>query len=164
MMIEIKQGTTENIDLIQSLWEKLRQLHFELSPHFKDRFENMSWDKRKHMLFEKSKDILFEYVIDTNANQIIGYCISTIANHDNKSGEIDSIYIDDAYRKLGIGKQLIKNAISWFNINHIETQKILVGVGNEQVLNFYSQFDFYPVHIVLQKRKFAKQFNLKELR
>ncbi len=32
-MIEIKQGTVENVDLIQPLWEKLIQLHYELPPH-----------------------------------------------------------------------------------------------------------------------------------
>jgi ribosomal protein S18 acetylase RimI-like enzyme len=156
MMIEIKQETIENIDLIQPLWEKLIQLHEELSPHFKDRFQNITWDERKRALCEKAKDSLFEYVIDTEANQIIGYCISTIENQDNKAGEIDSIYMDESYRKLGIGKQLIQNAVSWFDSNRVETQKILVGSGNEQVLNFYSQFDFYPLWIVLQKKKACK--------
>lgn len=152
-MIEIKQETVENIDLIQPLWEKLIQLHDELSPHFKDRFQNITWDKRKRALFEKSKDCLFEYAIDTENNQVIGYCISTIGNQDGKAGEIDSIYIDEAYRKSGIGKLFMQNAVSWLNTNQVDTQKILVGVGNEQVLNFYSQFDFYPVQIILQKKK-----------
>ncbi len=47
----------------------------------------------------------------------------------------------------------MQNVVSWLNTNQVDTQKILVGVGNEQVLNFYSQFDFYPVQIILQKKK-----------
>ena len=147
----IKQGNVDNLDLIRPLWEKLNQLHFELSPHFKKRFQDMNWDKRKHKLLEKSKDILFDYVIDEIDSKIVGFCISTIDKEDNKIGEIDSIYIDEDYRKTGIGKQLLDKAILWLKSNNTETQKLLVGVGNEQVFDFYKQFDFYPLHIVLQR-------------
>jgi diamine N-acetyltransferase len=147
----IRQGNKNELDLIEPLWEKLNQLHFELSPHFKSRFHKMSWDKRKHKLLEKAKDILFEYVIDNQNQRIIGYCISTIDKDDSKTGEIDSIFVDEAYRKSGLGKQLVDRAIQWLIFNNTETQKLLVGVGNEQVLEFYKQFDFYPLHIVLQR-------------
>jgi diamine N-acetyltransferase len=147
----IKQGNETDLDLIKPLWEKLNQLHLTLSPHFKLRFQTMNWDKRKRKLLEKSKDILFEYIIDNKNNTIIGYCISTIEKEDNKVGEIDSIYIDETYRKSGLGKQLINRAIQWLKSNDTETQKLLVGVGNEQVFDFYKQFDFYPLHIVLQR-------------
>jgi diamine N-acetyltransferase len=148
---DIKQGNTDNLDLIRPLWEKLNQLHFDLSPHFKKRFQDMNWDKRKRKLVEKSKDMLFNYVIDKDSSKIIGYCISTIDIEDHKIGEIDSIYIDEAYRKSGLGKRLVDKAILWLKSNNTETQKLLVGVGNEQVLEFYKQFDFYPLHIVLQR-------------
>jgi len=90
---EIKQGNLDKIDLIKPLWEKLNKLHYDLSPHFKNRFKNMDWDKRKHKLIKKSKDILFEYAIDVKNKMVVGYCISTIDKEDNKTGEIDSIYI-----------------------------------------------------------------------
>jgi ribosomal protein S18 acetylase RimI-like enzyme len=150
---EIKQGTSDNLDLIKPLWEKLNQVHFNLSHHFRNRFQEMTWDKRKRTLLQKSKNILFEYVIEKNDNRIIGYCISTIEKEDNTVGEIDSIYIDESYRKSGLGKQLVDRAIVWLNANNIETQKLLVAVGNEQVLDFYKQFDFFPLHIVLQRIK-----------
>jgi len=151
--LEIKQGTVENIDVIQPLWEELTQIHCELSLHFKDMYQNMTWDKRKRTILEKSNDMLFEFVIDTNNNNIIGYCISTIEKHEEKVGEIDSIYIDEKYRKSAVGKRLVENAVTWFNSNNIETQRIMVAVGNEQVLDFYGKFDFYPAHIILKKRK-----------
>lgn len=148
---EIKQGQLDDIDLIKPLWEKLNQLHSNLSPHFKDRFQDMNWDKRKHKLITKSSDILFEYATDGKEQKIIGYCISTIDKEDNKTGEIDSIYIEESYRKSGLGKRFIERAILWLKSNNVEIQKLLVAVGNEQVMDFYKQFDFYPLHIVLQR-------------
>jgi len=147
----IDQGDVDELDMIRPLWEKLNQMHLELSPYFKSRFKAMSWDERKLKLLKKSQDILFEYIIDNKNERIVGYCISTIEKDDNYTGEIDSIYIDEEYRKSGLGKQLVDSAIQWLKSNNIETQKLLVGVGNEQVLGFYKQFDFYPLHIVLQR-------------
>lgn len=147
----IKQGNVADLDMIKPLWEKLNQLHYNLSPHFKSRYQNMKWTYRKRLLIEKSKDLLLEYVIDNNTNEIIGYCISTIDRNDPKSGEIDSIFIDEAYRNSGLGKQLITRAIQWLNSNNTETQKLIVATGNEQVLDFYKQFEFYPQNIVLQR-------------
>jgi diamine N-acetyltransferase len=148
---DIKQGYKTDLDLIKPLWEKLNYLHFEVSPHFKSRFQNMNCENRKQKLLENLKDILFEYAIDNENNTIIGYCISTIHNEDPKTGEIDSIFVDENYRKSGLGKQFIGRAIGWLKSNGTETQKLLVGVGNEQVFEFYKQFDFYPLHIVLQR-------------
>lgn len=147
----IKQGNQNDLDLIQPLWEKLNQLHFHLSPHFKSRFQHMNWDKRKRKLLDKSCDIKLDYIVNNENNAIIGYCISTIDKDDHTVGEIDSVYIDEVYRKSGLGKQLIDRAMEWLKSNHTETQKLLVGVGNEEVLKFYQQFDFYPLHIVLQR-------------
>jgi ribosomal protein S18 acetylase RimI-like enzyme len=151
--IEIKRGSLESIDLIQNLWEHLNQLHLNKSPYFKDRYQNLSWGKRKQKLTAKSSDILIEYAVDNKEHKIIGYCISTIDREDKSIGEIDSIYIDEFYRNSGLGKQFIDRAISWLESNNVETQKLLVGVGNEGVLNFYKQFNFYPLHIVLQRVK-----------
>ena len=147
----IKQGTVNELDIVKPLWEKLNRLHYNLSLHFKNRYENKTWENRKQFLIEKSKNILFEYVILSFDNSIIGYCISTIEKKNYKSGEIDSIFIEENYRKSGIGKQLMNRAIEWLNAQGSKTQKILVGVGNEEVLEYYKQFDFFPLHIVLQK-------------
>jgi ribosomal protein S18 acetylase RimI-like enzyme len=147
----IKQGDVNDLDLIKPLWEKLNQLHFNLSPHFRNRFQDMTWEKRKQKLLEKSKDILVDYVVDNKNDEIIGYCISTIDIEDYKIGEIDSIYIDETYRKSGLGRQLVERAIQWLKFRNTETQKLLVGAGNESVFDFYKQFDFYPLHIVLHR-------------
>ncbi len=147
----IIQSNETNLDLIRSLWEKLNQLHFNLSPHFKNRFQNMNWEKRKSQLLKKSSIVLLEYIIDNDINEIVGYCISTIDREDNKIGEIDSIYVEENYRESGLGKQLVNRSIEWLKSKNTETQILSVAIGNEKVLEFYKHFDFYPLHINLQK-------------
>ena len=150
MNYQIKQTDLSEIDLIQPLWEKLNLLHFDLSQNFKHRFADMSWEKRKTKLLDKSEEIMIETVRDEN-NILIGYCISSIEKGNNLTGEIDSVYIEESHRKSGLGTQLIQNAIDWLTTKGTVEQKLLVGIGNEKVLDFYKQFDFYPLHIVLQR-------------
>jgi len=147
---QIKRLDINEIDLIQPLWEKLNLLHFDLSQNFKKRFQEANWEKRKTKLLEKSEEIMIDTVVDYQ-DIIIGYCISTIDKSNNKMGEIDSIYIDESFRECGLGKQLINNAIDWLTAKGTTEQKLLVGIGNEKVLDFYKQFDFLPLHIVLQR-------------
>lgn len=147
----IKHGDYNELDLIKPLWEKLNQLHAEVSPRFKKRFQSKTWEERKGDLLRKSKEILFDYAVESITGATIGYCISSIDRDDNTIGEIDSIYVDEAYRKSGIGKQLMEKAIEWLSARGTKSQKIIVVVGNEQVLNYYSQFDFFSLHIVLQR-------------
>ncbi len=149
----IKQGQIEDLDLVKPLWEKLNGLHKSLSPNFKERFQAMNWDKRKINLISKSGKLFLEFAIDNKNNKIVAYCISSIEKRNEKVGEIDSIFVEKEQRKSGIGKQLLNNAINWLISQNTETQKLLVGVGNESVIDYYKQFDFLPLHIVLQRKE-----------
>jgi len=149
----LKMGGEANLDLVRPLWEKLNRMHSELSPHFKQRYQKMDWQWRKAALLKKSKAILLKYVVDDRGETIVGYCISSIAREDETVGEIDSLYIAEEYRKAGIGKLLMFNAIQWLNGRGVKTQRLLVGVGNERAIEYYRQFGFHPLHIVLQKRE-----------
>jgi ribosomal protein S18 acetylase RimI-like enzyme len=149
----IKQGQIEDLDIVKPLWEKLNDLHESLSPDFKERFQKMNWDKRKSNLISKSGKLLLEYVIENKNDKVVAYCISTIKKDNEKEGEIDSIFVEKEQRKTGIGKQLMDNAINWLISQKTETQKLLVGVGNESVIDYYKQIDFYPLHIVLQRKE-----------
>lgn len=150
---EIIRGGVSDLDLISTLWEKLNCLHGELAPDFKMRFKEMNWSRRKQNLIEKSGEIMLEYVLNNKNKIIIGYCISTIDKENPETGEIDSIFIEEDYRKLGIGRKLICNAIEWLNTHNVKTQKLLVAAGNEKVIDFYRQFGFSPLHIVLQRKE-----------
>ncbi len=80
--------------------------------------------------------------------KIVGYCLTTI---NNGSAEIESIHIENSYRRKKIGENLIKNALKWINDKNIS--KIVVGVaaGNEEVFDFYKKFGFYPRTTILQQ-------------
>ena len=147
----IQEGNQDDLDLVKHLWEKLCRYHCDLSVHFRDRFKDATWEKRKRRLLDGSRDILLNYVVEKESGQMVGYCISTIAKEDGTVGEVSSIYVEETYRRSGLGTDLILRALEWLQLKETKIQKLLVGVGNEEVLEFYKQFGFVPFHIELQR-------------
>ncbi len=66
-------------------------------------------------------------------------------------GEVDSIYVKEGYRSQGIGDQLMKRALIWMEENGTESKKIMVTVGNQEVLAFYQRYGFRPRSIIMEE-------------
>lgn len=143
---------SKEIDIIEPLWIKLRAYHHELSKHFPDRYIESKFKMRKKELLDKSinSHLKIDIVKYRDTEETIGYCISSIS--DKKNGEVDSIYIEEEYRSIGIGAHLIKRALNWMDEKGVKSKKIVMAVGNEELLSFYQKFDFLPRHIVLEQK------------
>jgi diamine N-acetyltransferase len=137
------------IGIIKPLWQKLNELHLKDSNYFKDHFKTFTFEKRCE-IFNKYDDDKIRIEIITDDVTPVGYCISTI---EGSKGEIDSLFIDENYRKNNYGRSLMQNSINWLNENNCE--RILLGVaeGHESVLGFYQKFGFYPRMTYLQMKK-----------
>lgn len=138
------------IDHIQPMWEELKKHHERVSLYFKHHFSRMTFDKRKEVLLARASSGSLKIIIarDTELNINIGYCISSI--DIEKNGEIESLYVDPQYRKLGVGDSLMRQSIAWLDENHVINKKIVVGTGNEKVLEFYSRYGFRPRRMILE--------------
>ncbi len=134
------------IERIKPLWEKLNEMHLKDSQYFKDFYKCFTFEKRCEKFFKIKDDCLFIELIEDKEIPV-GYCISTI---NKEVGEIDSIYIDEKYRKFGFGKLLIKNSIKWLKENNCSKIFVAVAEGHESVFGFYRKYDFYPRMTYLQ--------------
>jgi ribosomal protein S18 acetylase RimI-like enzyme len=151
MNISYVELEKDRINLIKPLWEKLRDHHRKLSLYFPERYVEFTFQERKEDLLKKSENgiLRIDTAYDETSEQFIGYCISSIS--DEKIGEVDSIYLDDKYRSSGIGDTLMKRSLSWMDQNGVETKRIMVAAGNENTLAFYSRYNFFPKHIILEQ-------------
>jgi diamine N-acetyltransferase len=140
----------EEIDQIKLLWEKLRSHHHERARDFKKDFEKKTFAERKKGLSIGKKAIKILVAQESNLAPIVGYCIASIS--EENLGEVDSIYIDERYRSLGIGKELMNRSFEWFTQNGIQDVTISVALGNEEALPFYAKFGFAPRTYILNKK------------
>ncbi|MBN1499787.1 MAG: GNAT family N-acetyltransferase [Spirochaetes bacterium] len=146
--MEIKTISVADIKIIQNLWEKLNLIHLNDSTYFKDHFESFTFDERcRSLILKDPSEINIEVLFDGQLAE--GYCISTFSG---ESGGIDSIFVDEKFRKHGYGKELAERSIKWLKSNNCKNISVSVAEGHESVFSFYEKLGFYPRKTVLQMK------------
>lgn len=142
--IEYIESDQRDLDSISFLWKKLNDHHRIRSPYHAGHFATIIFDIRKKGLLEKTRggDLRLDIAKDNNTGKLVGFCISSITA--GKQGEIDSIYIENAYRRSGIGGAFMNRVLQWMDSQSVGSRVIGVATGNEEVLPFYARFGFYP--------------------
>lgn len=136
-------------DLIKPLWKKLNEYHKDRSEYFADHFAANTFAERMERVLAKDLDLRIEVVEDTEKENIIGYCMSSV--NQRQKGEIDSIYVEAEYRGQQIGGQLMKNALEWMEKQEVEKTTIKVSWGNKDTVKFYTEYGFKPRAVILEK-------------
>lgn len=150
-MIQYYETDEKELDLIEGLWEELKHHHKLRSKYFFQDYENIVFEDRKKELLKKAeKGMVRVDLAESSSGNSIAYCVSSILN---EKGEIDSIFVKDDYRSMGVGNKLMKRALTWFDIIGVENREIQLSVGNDDVLKFYSQYGFHPKHVILKQKK-----------
>lgn len=137
----------DDLDRVQPLWENLQEIHTRLSPDFSDSYKDVSFKdfvRRMHKL--QGDDVRIALV--NEGNEVVGYSIASV-NRRAKVGQLDSIFLKPAYRKMGIGEKLIEDSKTWMLGQGSKELVLDVVVGNEGVLSFYKKTGFYPERIKL---------------
>lgn len=149
--VEYVVGKRELFDSIRPLWEKLNEHHKEKSKHFKCRFSNLSFDERMEKLLIKLSfgEIRVEIIKYNGA--AVGYCITSIS--ENGIGELESLYVETAYRGLQIGDELMRHALAWLDSKSVNIKRIGVTAGNKDILRFYEKYGFFTEYITLRQVK-----------
>ncbi len=148
--IKIFSGGPELLDQVSPLWEEIKKYHVEKSRHFSKEMNSKSFVSRKTELISKAKYLQVGIASNLKEEKDVGYCITTI-DYENR-GEIDSLFIVKQYRRQGIGKKLTNMALAWLNDKCVVDSSIIVAYGNEDVIDFYKSFGFYPRNIHLCNR------------
>jgi ribosomal protein S18 acetylase RimI-like enzyme len=118
----------------------------------------MTFEKRK-AYFEQvasAGSLCIDLAFDgRDKDRYVGYCVSSlfIEKTGGRTGEIESIFVDVAYRSCGIGSTLVSRALGWLDEHGSSRNRVSVSEGNEPVWNFYKKFGFYPRMTVLEQKK-----------
>jgi diamine N-acetyltransferase len=140
--ISFVSGDESRVDDMRELWVRLNQHHMERSPYFKSYYAAMTFPKRKAMLLLKAArgEIRVEVAVDTETNQRAGHCISSL--DQERTGELESIYVLGKYRGMGIGDALMKSALEWMQQKNAAKKTVIVAAGNELAFGFYERYGF----------------------
>ena len=134
----------EQIALLQPLWKKLNAYEGALSAHFSGSFRARDFQQRKWEFVEKSKtsEVYIDLVTCDGSRDYIGYTIASLSPESH--GEIDNIFVDEAYRGSGIGTVLMQRALAWMDARGATSKSVVVLFENDPAMRFYARFGFYP--------------------
>jgi len=134
--MKVSRLEINQLDMLEPLWNKLKEYHQERTIDFVEYYNQNNFAKRKAELLAKDKLALF---VINRQNSIAGFCV---ASFDNQLGEIDSLYVDPAYSSNGAGTLMVEHAIHWLNEQQPKAIRLLVGQGNEAVIEYYEKIGF----------------------
>jgi len=72
----------------------------------------------------------------------IGYCVASLDPAYN--GEIESIFVEEDYRRQTVGDRLMTAALDWLVAHDPRAISVAVVFGNEQAHPFYAKYGFVP--------------------
>ncbi len=146
----------DELDLIEPLWQGLAAHHREQArenaPAFLEEMEARTFASRRDELLAKNRDraLRVELAVDPARGAPVGYCVAS--GSPGGHGEVESIYVDRAYRNRGIGRALLEHASAWMDALGVTEQALLVFAGNDRALPFYERHGFSPRFVVLVRR------------
>ena len=128
------------ISIIKELWERNRKYHENLSDSFGFLYSDLMFEDRMipFSLFD-NVNIKITVSENTENNEILGYCISTIKGNE---GETQSLHVSNDVRRLGIGRHLMNIHIEWMRSKGCKNIIITVAFENKNTIDFYRCLGF----------------------
>ncbi len=145
MNIEILDLRIDQLALIENLWFKNANIHKTFSKYFNKPQEDGVFKKRLHSWIKVTN---LKFTVAKDKENIIGYCISSA---DNNNGVIESLFILNKYRNIGLGTTIIKNHIQWFEAIKCRKISVTTVYENPTALHFYKSVGLYPKTILIEK-------------
>jgi ribosomal protein S18 acetylase RimI-like enzyme len=140
----------EKLESIRLMWEGLNRHHVALSSHFSARRLTRTFDARKQEFEVRARagKLRIELAFQTGSELAVAYCITSLLSG---VGEIDSIFVEEAFRGCGLGGELMRHALHWLDGHGATSKTAVVAHGNDPAINFYSQFGFRPDNVFLRQ-------------
>lgn len=151
--VDYRTTDIAGIEVIRPLWAGLNAHHRAHARAFKDLYARITFDDRKAYFagIAEVGALRIDLAFDPAAARCVGYCISSLS--PESAGEIESVYVDVAYRSVGIGTALMHRALAWLDTNGSAVNRVSVADGNEEAFLFYRRFEFYPRRTVLEQKR-----------
>ena len=146
MNINIRQANKKDMPILTILHLKL--LHLEGIKENNE--ENISWAFQKIINSKNSYIFLIEY-----SKNIAGMCtLQTLISsvEGGVSGLIEDFYIDENYRKLGLGQSLVKKVEEFCKKKNYKRIQLLCRSNNIIAIKFYEKIGFNTTDIFFYKR------------
>ena len=136
-------------------WEEFTRFHEPYDPRFpmKDNVREGYHIYIKGLI--KAEDTLVLVALDNG--KVVGYSIAAVRKSSpgfkrEKYGHIEEMAVTAAYRRKGIGTQLLKKILAWFRTQNLDMIELSVASKNPIGYSFWKKHGFqdYLYHLYLK--------------
>jgi GNAT superfamily N-acetyltransferase len=140
--MNIRLATEDDVPAIGQMWEKLAQFHNMLDSALPPaaRGGGKVYARR---LISRLNDSQTRVLVAEHDGELAGYALAVILDVipdmflQENSGFLADIYVDDAFRRMGIGRALVDSVRAWLLENGIHSFEWYVAEGNDVGKRFW---------------------------
>ena len=138
----IRVVQAEDVEAIGRLWLDLVAYHVSLD----ESFPRPSDDGAKHYaerILNRLHDETMRVVVAVVDGEIIGYVLGVVVDTyselfvTQRSGFVADIFVAEAYRQQGVGRDLALHLIDWFKAQSVEFYELYVSEVNGGAVKFW---------------------------
>ncbi|MGB9958948.1 MAG: GNAT family N-acetyltransferase [Candidatus Bathyarchaeales archaeon] len=143
--VKIRHASEEDLQQIVKLSEKLGKdesaMDSMITP-LPSEFQSPKWILKN---IKGENTIVFVAEVE---GKIVGYSLGWVSQpwgYKGKRGYICDCFVEESYRRYGIGKALIENTLNWFTEKGVECVEADVYSANVPSLRLFKKFGFKEV-------------------
>jgi len=140
--IVIRPAQAADVDTVGRLWSRLVAYHVDLDQRLPSAVDNGA-RRYARRLYDKLDDAYSRLIVAEVGGEVVGFVLGMIVDlvpdvfEQEPSGFLADIYVDEAYRKHGIGRRLVEALAAWFHERGITYYELHVAVLNADGLAFW---------------------------
>jgi ribosomal protein S18 acetylase RimI-like enzyme len=154
-MITIREAREDELLKAGELWSDFMR--------FNGRFDNSFAirDKAKDIfskeMLEKFPTNDYRLAVADDGGKLVGFCFSYISRKPKyfkiqRFGFIGDLYVTPTHRRMGVGKDLVKDAMNFFAKHRVSQIELLVAVKNDTAIKFWESYGFNQLLTWMYKR------------
>ncbi len=150
-MFEIQEATQIDCEPIVRLSYAL----FQEDAGTRDHTVNLEWAKahgQAHysQMIDSPQAVCFVAVVGKKmVGFLAGYTREATDTRLVKTADLQSLYIEEAFRGQGLGTALTQQFVNWTSAQQVDTVTVSAYYANQKAVDFYQKLGFAPKNITL---------------
>lgn len=142
--IVIRQATSADVEAIGQLWEKLVEYHRIVDSRLPVASENGDKLYARRIL-DRLDDTHTRILVAECDDQIIGFTLGVVVDlvpemfQQEIGGFLADIFVEDAYRRQGVGRSLVDTLMTWFKSRGVTYMELYVATQNDSGRVFWQE-------------------------
>ncbi|MCC6801472.1 MAG: GNAT family N-acetyltransferase [Anaerolineae bacterium] len=138
----IRKAQPEDIDTVARLWESLVAYHGRLDPDLPPAAPQGSRRYARRLL-DRIDDPMSRVLVTEVDGKVVGYVLGVIVDlapemfDQEPSGFLADLYVEEAYRRSGLGRGLVIELASWFREKGVRYFEWHVAARNAESVAFW---------------------------